>query len=190
MDYLIVGLGNPGKKYNNNRHNIGFLVLDEIAKIIGEKFSRVEKRALICKGVYKGIKLALAKPTTFMNASGEAVGPLVKYYKLLPTEILVIYDELDLPFDSIRLKPQGGSAGHNGMKSIINHLGTEGFSRLRVGVGRPSGKMSAPDYVLQNYSKTQQKMLPFVISDASDAALHFIEHGIQEAMNNYNKRGE
>ncbi|MEK6256432.1 MAG: aminoacyl-tRNA hydrolase [Chloroflexota bacterium] len=190
MNYLIAGLGNPGKEYANNRHNIGFLVVDKIAEIVGEKFSRVEKRALVAKGEYKGSKLILAKPTTYMNLSGEPIGALVKFYNLEPQNILIIYDELDLPFDSIRVKPSGGSAGHKGMKSIINHLGTQDFARIRVGIGRPPGKKSAPKHVLQNFSKEQQKELPFVISDAADAALHFMENGVDDAMNKYNKRGE
>lgn len=188
--FLIAGLGNPGKNFASNRHNIGFLIADKIADMLGEKFSRVQSRALISKGRHQGSKVVLAKPTTFMNLSGQAIGPLVKFYKVPVSHILIIYDELDLPFDSIRLKPSGGSAGHKGMKSIIDHLGTQEFARLRVGIGRPPVKRTAPSHVLQDFSRSQLKDLPFVVSAAAESALYFVEHGINEAMNKYNKRGE
>lgn len=185
--FLLVGLGNPGPEFKNNRHNIGYMVVDEIAARLGEKFSRMQSQALVTKASYKGHQIILAKPRTFMNLSGQAAAALARFYKIIPENFLAIYDEVDLPLETIRLKPEGGSAGHKGMRSIIERLGTQNFPRLRVGISRPHGKRSTPKHVLQNFSKTEQKELPFVISRAADAVLVFITQGIEDAMNMYNQ---
>ena len=186
--YLIVGLGNPGKEHRNNRHNIGFMVVDAVAKKIGVEFTRVQSKALVTKGEYDGYRLILAKPQTFMNLSGQAVGALARFYKLKQENILIIFDDVDLPLETLRLRPEGGSSGQKGMKSIIQALGVQEFPRLRVGIGRPPGKMQTPDYVLQNFSKQEEDVLPFVLDRASEAVLKFVADGIEEAMNTYNQK--
>ncbi|MBI3160400.1 MAG: aminoacyl-tRNA hydrolase [Chloroflexi bacterium] len=185
--YLIVGLGNPGLKYQNNRHNVGFMVLDEIARRQGAAFTRVESRALVTKTDYRGRRLVLAKPRTYMNLSGQAVGGLARFYKIPLERLLVVYDEVDLPFEAIRARREGGSAGHNGMKSIIEHLATQEFPRLRIGIDRPPGKMATPNYVLQDFSREQLQVLPSVLERAAEAALLFVTDGIEAAMNRFNQ---
>ncbi len=187
--YLIVGLGNPGKEYANNRHNAGFLAVDKLAERLGVKFTRMQSNALVTKANDGNKKLILAKPRTFMNNSGQAVGALAKFYKLEQENVLIVYDDVDLPFDTLRLRPEGGSGGHKGMKSIIQRLGTQEFPRLRIGVGRPKGQMATPDYVLQDFSKDEMDVIPFILDKAADAILEFVRYGIESAMNTYN-RGE
>ena len=184
--YLIAGLGNPGKEYQDNRHNVGFMVASKLAEKLGENFSRMQSNAMVAKAQHKDMRIILAKPRTFMNNSGQAVAALVRFYKVPQGNILIIYDEADLPFETLRLRPEGSSAGQKGMKSVLQHLGTQEIARLRVGVGRPPGRMSTPDYVLQDFSKQQKEVLPFVIDRATDAALAFIDEGIETAMNRYN----
>lgn len=185
--YLIAGLGNPGLTYQNNRHNVGFMVVDEIARVLGESFTRVESRALITKTAYQGRRIILSKPRTYMNLSGQAVQGLVRFYKIPVENVLIIYDEADLPFETIRIRPDGSAAGQKGMKSIIEHLGTDKVPRMRIGIGRPPGKMSTPDYVLQDFSKDQLARLPLILEQASQAALHFVTNGIAATMNAYNR---
>jgi PTH1 family peptidyl-tRNA hydrolase len=184
--YLIVGLGNPGREYRESRHNIGFLLLSHLAERLGVSFSRLQSKALVTDGRYQDHKIILAKPQTFMNLSGQAVGPLVNFYKIPLENLLVVYDEVDLPFGTLRLRPSGGSGGHNGMKSLITRLGTEGFPRLRLGVSRPPGRMEAAAYVLQDFSAEEAALLPEILDLAGDAALTFITQGIEAAMNRYN----
>lgn len=184
--YLIVGLGNPGHEYRESRHNIGFLLLSHLAERLGVTFSRLQSKALVTDGRYQDHKIILAKPQTFMNLSGQAVGPLVNFYKIPLENLLVVYDEVDLPFGTLRLRPSGGSGGHNGMKSLITRLGTEGFPRLRLGVSRPPGRMEAAAYVLQDFSREEAALLPEILDLAGDAALTFITQGIEAAMNRYN----
>lgn len=184
--YLIVGLGNPGREYQESRHNIGFLLLSRLAERLGVSFSRLQSKALVTDGRYQDHKIILAKPQTFMNLSGQAVGPLVNFYKIPLENMLVVYDEVDLPFGTLRLRPSGGSGGHNGMKSLITRLGTEGFPRLRLGVSRPPGRMEAAAYVLQDFSSEEAALLPEILDLAGDAALTFITQGIEAAMNRYN----
>lgn len=186
--YLITGLGNPGREYEGNRHNVGFMVLNEIAKKLGVTFSRVEHRALIAKTQYQDRRILLAKPQTFMNLSGQAVGGLSRFYKVPLAQILIIYDDVDLDYEAVRLRPSGGTAGQKGMKSITEVLGTQEFPRLRVGIGRPPGRMKTPDYVLQNFSKQQQESLPFILSRATEAGLKFVTDGVASVMNEYNQK--
>ncbi|MBC8504965.1 MAG: aminoacyl-tRNA hydrolase [Anaerolineales bacterium] len=185
--YLIVGLGNPGKEYRVNRHNIGFMLVDKLAERLGLIFSRVQHKALVTDGRYQGNKIILAKPQNYMNNSGQSVGALVRFYKLAHANLLIAYDDVDLPFETIRLKPSGGSSGQKGMKSIIQHLGTEEYPRLRLGIGRPPGRMSTPSYVLQDFSKADAEDLEIFLERAADAALLFITEGIEPAMTRYNR---
>jgi PTH1 family peptidyl-tRNA hydrolase len=184
--YLICGLGNPGREYRGNRHNAGFLVLDRLADRLGLTFSRMESKALITKGGLEGQRLVLAKPQTFMNLSGQAVGGLVRFYKVPAEQLLVIYDDVDLPFGTLRLRTEGGSGGQKGMKSIIERLGRQDFPRLRVGIGRPPGRMDAAAYVLLDFSRDEQAALPEVLDRAVEAVETFVREGITAAMNQHN----
>jgi len=183
---LIIGLGNPGREYRGNRHNIGFMVLDHLAAKIGITFLRLESKALVAKGEQNGRRLILAKPQTYMNLSGQAVGALLRFYKIPLEDLLVIYDDVDLPYEALRMRPGGGSAGQKGIQSIIENLGTDEFPRLRIGVGRPPAQMQAADYVLQDFSKTQLETLPFVLERAVEAVQTYLSSGIESAMNKYN----
>jgi PTH1 family peptidyl-tRNA hydrolase len=187
---MIVGLGNPGPDYARSRHNIGFQVLDVFAGRHGLAFDRSQKRARVALGPVKlarwSGRLLLAKPLTYMNASGEAIGPLAKFYKIAPADLLVIFDDLDLPVGRVRLRADGGSSGQKGVKSIIHSLGTEAFPRLRVGIGRPPGQMDPADYVLQPFSAAQEEEMVFVRIKAADAIEAWLADGIDAAMNQFN----
>jgi len=185
--YLIVGLGNPGQEYQHNRHNVGFMVLDRLAEKLGERFSRIRMQAFLTTAGYRGQKLLLAKPQTYMNNSGQAVSALQRYFKIPREQILVIYDDVDLPFESLRLRPEGGAGGQKGVKSIIKALGTEHFPRLRVGIGRPPGRMEVSDYVLQDFSSREAEVLEIILIQVVEAVLTFIDEGIERAMTAYNQ---
>ena len=184
--YLIVGLGNPGKAYAANRHNVGFMLLSRLAERLGETFSRVESRALLTKAVYQGRRLILVKPQTYMNASGSSVRSLLRFYKVPVQNLLVAFDDVDLPFETIRIRAEGGSGGQKGMQSIIDQLGSEAFPRLRIGIGRPPGRMEAADYVLQDFPKAERELLAITLDRAADAVLSFVADGLDKAMNLYN----
>jgi PTH1 family peptidyl-tRNA hydrolase len=184
--YLISGLGNPGRKYRHNRHNVGFMLLDQLAERLEVRFSRLESNALVTKGDYQRARAILAKPQTYMNLSGNAVSALQRFYKVPLENLMVVYDDVDLPLGTIRMRPFGGAAGQKGMKSIIERLGTQNFPRLRIGVGRPPGRMSAADYVLQNFSNDEAELLDLTLQRATNAVLIFITEGLDAAMNQYN----
>lgn len=184
--FLVVGLGNPGREYRTSRHNIGFMLLDRLAERLGCTFSRVESRALVAKGDYLENRLILVKPQTYMNLSGQAASSLLRFYKIPLEQLLVIYDEVDLPLGILRLRPGGGSAGHKGMQSIMDKLGTQEFPRLRIGINRPPGRKEAADYVLQDFSKDEAQLLPELLDRAIEAVLTFVRGGITDAMNLYN----
>jgi peptidyl-tRNA hydrolase, PTH1 family len=184
--FLIAGLGNPGREYRENRHNIGFMLVDRLAAHLGTSFGRVEAKALIAKAEHQGSRLILVKPQTFMNLSGTSVGALLRYYKIPLSNLLVAYDDVDLPFGVLRIRPDGGSAGQKGMMSIIERLGTSEFPRLRLGIDRPPGRMNAADYVLQDFSRQEAVELPQILDRAVDAALTFVASGLTTAMNQYN----
>jgi peptidyl-tRNA hydrolase, PTH1 family len=170
----------------NNRHNIGFRVIDRLAERLGVSFSRVMFRALVTDTRYQERRIFLAKPQTYMNESGQSVGSLVRFYKIPLENLLVIHDDVDLPFDTLRLRPKGGSAGQKGMASIMDHLGTQDFPRLRFGVGRPPGRMLAAAYVLQDFDRNEAEILPQLLDRAADAALLFVSAGLDVSMNKYN----
>lgn len=184
--FLVVGLGNPGKEYANSRHNIGFMVLNRLAETFDSKFSRLEHKAFVLKINTPAHQLILAKPQTYMNLSGQAVGALIRFYKIPIDQLVIVYDDIDLPFGVLRLRPGGGSAGHKGMQSIIDRLGTQAIPRLRVGVGRPKGIKAAADYVLNDFSQKEKEDLPFILSRASQAILDITSLGLVEAMNRHN----
>jgi len=183
---LIVGLGNPGLAYRHNRHNVGFMVADALADKLEIPLKRVKFKAQIGNGKLGDIPVIIAKPLTFMNNSGEVVAPLVRYFKVPLERLLVIHDDMDLPLGTLRMRPSGGSAGHNGMLSIFDKLGTNAIPRLRVGIGRPPGRMDPADYVLQDFPRSEEELLSMVIAQACEAALAFITTGLEKAMNTYN----
>jgi PTH1 family peptidyl-tRNA hydrolase len=184
--YLIAGLGNPGRQYRSNRHNVGFMVLDKLAERLGVSFSRVESQALVTKADFEGNRLILVKPQTFMNLSGQAVVSLARFYKIPEYNLMVVFDDVDLPFGMLRLRPGGGSGGQKGMASIIERLGTQDFPRLRIGIDRPPGRMDAADYVLQDFSRSQAEFLPPLFDRAVEAILLFVDQGLEAAMNKFN----
>ena len=184
--YLIVGLGNPGREYKHTRHNIGFMAVDKLAADLGIRFTKVQSKAIIGITPFEEAKLILSKPQTFMNLSGQAVSSLMRFYKVPLEQLLVIHDDIDLPLATIRIRPGGGSAGQKGLGSIIEQLGTQSFARMRIGVGRPPGRMSAPDYVLQDFDKAEQSLMERVVAEASEAARIFVRDGLETAMNKYN----
>lgn len=183
--FLIVGLGNPGRQYRGNRHNIGFMVVDKLAAENAIHSNKVQNKAIVGDGRFANQRIILAKPQTYMNASGEAVAPLAHFYKILPQQIFVIYDEMDIPFGDIRLREKGGAGGHNGMKSIIQQIGPE-FPRMRLGVGRPPGRMEPPAYLLQDFSNDQLPTVNQMIDEAIQAIATYLQDGIQIAMNKHN----
>jgi len=183
---LIVGLGNPGRRYAGNRHNVGFQIVDRLAAAHGLALTRRQGNALVTTGEISGRPVVLAKPQTFMNDSGRAVTPLVRFYQIAPADLLVIYDDLDLPFATLRLRPEGSAGGHHGMESIISALSRQDFPRLRVGIGRPPGRMDPIDYVLQDFDREQQEFLPELYDRAIKAIETFLAEGITLAMSRHN----
>jgi len=156
---LIVGLGNPGPRYARTRHNIGFQVIDALAEAQHLSFTRTEHHALTAHGTIGSRRVILAKPQTWMNESGKAVGPLAHFYKIEPVAIFILYDDSDIPLGTLRYRPDGTSGGHRGMQSIIQQLGGQAFARLRLGIGRPPGQMDAADYVLQPFTTAETPLL-------------------------------
>jgi len=185
---LIVGLGNPGKKYEKTRHNIGFLVIDELASRHGFTLDRTKFKGDYAVEHISGEKVIFLKPQTYMNLSGNAVRPLMDYYGAAPEDVLVIYDDLDLPTGKIRLRAKGGHGGHNGMRSLIEHLGTKEFNRIRFGVGRPQNAQPVVDYVLNDFAKSEQETVQESIRTSADACDEWIGgKAYLEVMNEYNR---
>ena len=185
--WLVVGLGNPGKGYEKSRHNTGFLVLDELARRTGAKVTRLRFKALTDTVTLGGQKVLLMKPQTFMNLSGEAVGQAAAYYKIPPQRVLVLFDDISLPPGRLRVRPSGSAGGHNGLKSIISHLGSQDFPRVKVGVGeKPHPDYDLADWVLSGFSASDQKLIDQVLPLAADAAELVISQGCQAAMRQFN----
>ena len=184
--FLIVGLGNPGREYAFNRHNVGFMAVDRLAKKHGTAFTRRQGKALITTINVDAHSVVLAKPQTYMNLSGDAVASLLHFYDVPLENFLVCFDDLDLPVGTIRLRPQGGSAGQNGVQSIIERLGTQIFPRLRLGIGRPPGRMPAADYVLRDFDKFDGEVMNLTLDKAVEAIEVFVSEGLNAAMNKFN----
>jgi len=185
--FLLVGLGNPGIRYAHTRHNAGFWVIDELAFRGGAKFKDIKFNAFITETVLAGENVLLAKPLTFMNRSGLAVRALLEHFSLGIEDLLVIYDDMDLPPGRLRLRPKGGSGGHKGMASIIAQLGSEDFSRLRLGVGRGSGDFQdEADFLLTPLTPEEKEQMHDLVLTAADAVEVFLAGGAEEAMNRYN----
>lgn len=187
---LIAGLGNPGKEYENTRHNAGFLVLDTLAQKLGADLSERKHRALCGKAVIGGQKVILLKPQTYMNSSGESIRAAADYYKVPPEDILVVYDDISLAPGQLRIRAKGSAGGHNGIKSIIAHLGTQEFPRVKVGIGEKPPRMDLADYVLGHFSSGEKKIMEEVAKEAADAICEIVNVGIEQAMNDHNRRKE
>jgi len=183
---LIVGLGNPGREYARNRHNIGFMTADHYAARHGLTFNKLQSKAILALGRAAGQRVIVAKPQTYMNESGRAVIGLLNFYKIPIERLIVIFDDLDLPFGAIRLRPEGGAGGHNGLRSIIGQLGSNRFARLRLGIGRPPGRMDPAAFVLQDFNRDEVLELPRWLDRAADALDTFVTSGIVVAMNQHN----
>ncbi len=181
--FLLVGLGNPGPEYAMTRHNIGFLFLDHLADRHGLSLKGSKWQAATAKGVLWEAPVLLCKPMTYMNRSGSAVGQVVRFYDLEPSRVVVIHDDLDLPFGRLKLVANRGAGGHNGIKSLIDHLGTKDFPRIRVGVGRPPGEATASDYVLARFASDEQRELPGLFARIEEAIERIIVDGLPAAMN-------
>ena len=184
--FLIVGLGNHGREYRLNRHNIGFRAIDRLAQEWRIPLGNVRNKALIGQGLWGGLRVILAKPQTFMNLSGQSVASLSRFYKIPQEKMLVIYDDLDLPLGTLRLRENGGSAGHKGMTSIIGQLGSNDFPRLRLGIGRPPGHMQVEDYVLQDFSEKEEELLSSLLDRSAEAVEIYIKNGVHAAMTQFN----
>lgn len=180
---VVVGLGNPGPDYSGNRHNVGQMVLDELASRMGATFKKHKTPNEVAEGrlVPGGTRLVLAKPGSFMNTSGGPVSSVLGFYSATPADLVVVHDELDLPFDTVRLKGSGGHGGHNGLRDIIKATGTNEFTRVRVGIGRPPGRQDPADYVLRDFSAAEKKTLPILLADAADAVQAIAEVGLLAA---------
>ncbi len=185
---LIAGLGNPGIRYSYSRHNVGFLVLDALARTEDIEISRGKFDSCIGRGMISGVPVILAKPQTFMNLSGIAVGKLAGYFGINTEDIIVVHDDMDFSIGDIRIKIGGGTAGHKGLISVVNHLGGPEFVRIRLGIGRPVAGRITEDYVLERFSKSEMQVLPDAVERACDAAIEVILSGVQAAMNKFNVR--
>ena len=183
---LIVGLGNPGKDYHGSRHNVGFRVVSEVAEEYNIKRTFHKHNALIAKGMIEKQKVILAQPTTYMNNSGKAVIKLLNYYKINREDMIIIYDDMDLETGTIRIKKRGSSGGHNGLKSVINHLKTDEFPRLRIGIGHPGENIDVVDYVLGKFTVEEEKTIENTIKKAVTVIKEIYLSGIVSAMNKYN----
>ena len=190
--WLIVGLGNPGPEYEKTRHNIGQMVLDELAKEVGGSFKKHSKAsAVVVEGRlgFGGPKVILMKSLGYMNTSGGPVSAVAKFYGIDPDHIIVVHDELDIPFDTIKLKIGGGEGDHNGLRDITKALGTKDYYRVRTGIGRPPGRMDTADFVLKPFSSTEAKDLPFLISNAADATMMLVKEGLLATQQRYHGAG-
>jgi aminoacyl-tRNA hydrolase len=186
--WLIVGLGNPGPEYEKTRHNIGQMVVDELAREVGGGFKKHGRaRAQVLEGRLGigGPKVVLAKPLTYMNTSGGPVSALAQFYDINPDRIIAVHDELDIPFDTIKLKIGGGEGGHNGLRDITKALGTKDYYRVRAGIGRPPGRMNTADYVLKPFTAAEAKDLPFLIDNSVDAVAMLITDGLAAAQQRF-----
>ncbi|MCU1540110.1 MAG: aminoacyl-tRNA hydrolase [Arthrobacter sp.] len=186
-NWLIVGLGNPGAEYAHNRHNVGQMVLDELATRVGGGFKSSKSRAQVLEGRLGigGPRVVLAKPLSFMNVSGGPVSALAKFFDTDPGHVIAVHDEIDIPFNTVKIKIGGGEGGHNGLRDISKALATKDYLRVRVGVGRPPGRMDTADYVLRDFSSTEKKELPFLLDSAADAVECLVRDGLLAAQQQF-----
>jgi len=184
--FLLIGLGNPGREYVNTRHNFGFMLIDRIAVRLNTRGMKVQSKAIVLNTTYEERKLILAKPQTFMNLSGQSVQGLAHFYKIPFTNLMILSDDLDIPFGTIRIRASGGPGGQRGLGSILEKLGTKDVPRMRLGIGRPPGRMDPANYVLQNFSKDETQTLSEILDRAADATLEFVTNGLNASMNKFN----
>lgn len=184
--FLVVGLGNPGPAYQGNRHNVGFMVLDLLAGRVGGKFSSHKARAGVVEGRLGPRRVVLAEPKTYMNESGGPVAGLCSFFKVPVEQVVVVHDELDLPYGTLRLKRGGGDNGHNGLRSISRSLGSQEYLRVRFGIGRPPGRMDPADYVLRDFAGAERKDLDYHVDRAADAVEALVRDGLETAQNGFN----
>ncbi len=187
--YIIVGLGNPGKQYENTKHNVGFLTIDILAEKLGVRVSKIKHKALMGEGLIGGEKVILVKPQTYMNLSGESVREIISFYKADTEKMIVIYDDIDLPMGALRIRKKGSAGTHNGMRSIIYQISSEDFPRIRVGIGGEH-KGSLADYVISGFREEDRKTMEEAILRAADSVICTIEKGIDIAMREYNSRAK
>ena len=183
--WLVVGLGNPGAKYAGNRHNVGFHVVDLLAERMGARFKAHKGRADVVEGRLDGQRVVLAKPSSYMNLSGGPVASLRDFFKVPAERIIVVHDELDLPFATLRLKRGGGDNGHNGLRSLTQSLGTKEYLRVRWGIGRPPGRQDPADFVLKDFTAAERKELPFLVDRAADAVEALLTTSLEAAQNTF-----
>lgn len=186
--YIIAGLGNPTKEYDKTRHNVGFSVIDVLADRYRIDVSERKHKALCGRGAIEGQKVVLMKPQTFMNLSGESIRAAVDFYKVEPEDVIIIYDDISLEPGQLRIRLKGSAGGHNGIKNIIAHLGTQEFPRIKVGVGAKPPRMDLAAYVLSRFSQGEQKLMDDAFSDAAGAAVMMMTDGADRAMNHYNTK--
>lgn len=184
--FLLIGLGNPGREYANTRHNFGFMAVDRLAVRLNARGMKVQSKAIVMDSKYEDHKLILAKPQTYMNLSGQSVQGLAHFYKIPNENLMILSDDLDLPFGTIRIRASGGPGGQRGLSSILEKLGTKDIPRMRLGIGRPPGRMDPADYVLQSFSRDDLKSLSELLDRAADAALEFVTNGLTASMNKFN----
>ncbi len=187
--YIIAGLGNPGKQYENTKHNVGFLTIDVLAEKLGIRVSKIKHKALTGEGFISGEKVILVKPQTYMNLSGESIREILSFYKADPERLVVIYDDIDLPMGSLRIRKKGSAGTHNGMKSIIYQIVSEDFPRVRIGIGGER-KGDLADYVISGFRKEDRKTVEDSILRAADAVICTVEKGIDIAMGEYNTKAK
>ena len=184
--FLLIGLGNPGREYRDTRHNFGFMLIDRIAVRLNARGMKVQSKAIVTNAMYEDRKLILAKPQTYMNLSGQSVQGLVHFYKIPLTNMMVLSDDLDIPFGTIRIRAAGGPGGQRGLSSVIESLGTKDFPRLRLGIGRPPGRMDPANFILQNFSRDEMKSISGILDAGADATLEFVSKDLNAAMNKFN----
>jgi peptidyl-tRNA hydrolase, PTH1 family len=187
--WLIACLGNPGPAYAGNRHNVGFMVGDLLGARIGASFKRERSRVLAASGRLAGLPVLIAKPMSFMNLSGGPAGAAASFYKIPPARMVVVHDELDLPFGAIRLKLGGGDNGHNGLRSLTAAFGTRDYYRVRIGIGRPPGRQDPADFVLRDFGPAERKELPLLLERSADAVESLLRDGLAAAQNEFNTAG-
>lgn len=183
----IVGLGNPGKQYEQTRHNVGFMVIDQLTHILNITLDQAKHKGIYGIGFYNGAKVLLLKPLTYMNLSGESIRAVMDFYQIDLEDLLVIYDDLDLPAGKIRLRQKGSAGGHNGIKSTITHLGTQEFNRIRIGIDRPPMGMKVPDYVLGRFPKEEQGSIAEAVKKSAEACEMWLQKPFLQVMNEYNQ---
>ena len=184
--FLLLGLGNPGREYKDNRHNFGFMLIDRIAVRLNARGMKVQSKAIVMDARHDEKKLILAKPQTYMNLSGQSVQGLAHFYKVPYENLMILSDDLDIPFGTIRIRASGGPGGQRGLGSILEKLGTKDIPRLRLGIGRPPGRMDPAAYVLQDFSRDELKELSSILDRGADAVFAFVDHGLNKAMNDFN----